>query len=312
MTVDVIEQNIADLSLDLLKTLLADNTTGHCIVWATDNYAKYGHEYEAGREILSELIIGQNTHIIQPRVSKALVEQTQRTRDRAEVFTPSWVCNEQNNLIDEAWFGRKNVFNEGTGDTWKVTQSPVFFPSGKTWTDYVDARRLEVSCGEAPYLVSRYDTVSGKPIPLRARIGLLDRKMRVVNENADGAEEWSKWTRRAFESVYGYDYQGDNVLLARENLLISYIEYYAQRFDKKPTLAEAQKIAKVIAWNIWQMDGLTYLPPNCEEESPYEQMTLSDFAEDERFTSSPCIIYDWRARRKIEFRSLMNGGREHG
>jgi hypothetical protein len=30
----------------------------------------------------------------------------------AEVFTPSWICNAQNNLIDNTWFGRDNVFNK--------------------------------------------------------------------------------------------------------------------------------------------------------------------------------------------------------
>ena len=30
----------------------------------------------------------------------------------AEVFTPSWICNAQNNLIDNAWFERKDVFNK--------------------------------------------------------------------------------------------------------------------------------------------------------------------------------------------------------
>ena len=128
VTIDVIEQDIADISPDLLKILLADETTGRCIVWATDNYVKYGEEYEASREILPELIVGQNTHIIQPRVSKALVEQTQRTRDKAEVFTPSWVCNEQNNLIDEAWFGKKNVFNRAQDHAWKVNRKPISFP----------------------------------------------------------------------------------------------------------------------------------------------------------------------------------------
>ena len=128
VTIDVIEQDIADISPDLLKILLADETTGRCIVWATDNYVKYGEEYEASHEILPELIVGQNTHIIQPRVSKALVEQTQRTRDKAEVFTPSWVCNEQNNLIDEAWFGKKNVFNRAQDHAWKVNRKPISFP----------------------------------------------------------------------------------------------------------------------------------------------------------------------------------------
>lgn len=47
----------------------------------------------------------------------------------------------------------------------------------------MDARRIEISCGEAPYLVSRYDTVTGEFIELLSRIVLLDRKLRVVTEN---------------------------------------------------------------------------------------------------------------------------------
>lgn len=39
------------------------------------------------------------------------------------------------------------------------------FSEDKDWRKYVDARRLEISCGEAPYLVSRYDTVTGCEIP---------------------------------------------------------------------------------------------------------------------------------------------------
>ena len=58
------------------------------------------------------LITGPNSMIIRPRVAKETNEQLRRTRDKAEVFTPSWVCNEQNNLVDEAWFGRKDVFNK--------------------------------------------------------------------------------------------------------------------------------------------------------------------------------------------------------
>lgn len=54
---------------------------------------------------------GANGHVIMPRVLKSRDTQTARSRDMAEVFTPSWICNAQNNLIDEAWFGRKEVFN---------------------------------------------------------------------------------------------------------------------------------------------------------------------------------------------------------
>ena len=41
--------------------------------------------------------------------------------------------------------------------------------------------RMEITCGEAPYLVSRYDTTTGEPIPIGRRIGLLDRKLCVIN-----------------------------------------------------------------------------------------------------------------------------------
>jgi len=35
------------------------------------------------------------------RVKKISKDKIRRTKERAEVFTPLWICNEQNNLIDE-------------------------------------------------------------------------------------------------------------------------------------------------------------------------------------------------------------------
>lgn len=101
-----------------------------------------------------------------------------------------------------------------------------FDNTGKTWKEYVDAKRLEISCGEAPYIVSFYDAVSGKEIPLSNRIGLLDRKLRVVNENATSDEDWNIWALRALESVYGYEFQGDNLILARINVFASFVAWY--------------------------------------------------------------------------------------
>jgi hypothetical protein len=65
-------------------------------------------------------------------------------------------------------------------------------------------------------LVSRYDTVTGKPIPIERRIGLLDRKIRVASENTTTCEEWLRWTLRAFQSVYAYEFQGDNNLVHKK------------------------------------------------------------------------------------------------
>jgi len=105
--IDIVEQHIADRSLDLLKILLKDKTTGKYIKWCTDNYSSLGEGYQFDQEMEPQLVIGRNTHLIQPRVAKSIEEQTQRTRDKAEVFTPIWIVNEQNNLVDEAWFGRE-------------------------------------------------------------------------------------------------------------------------------------------------------------------------------------------------------------
>ena len=56
-----------------------------------------------------ELVTGEYRYIIMPRVLKDKYQQAKRSKDKAEVFTPSWVCNAQNNLVDEAWFERKTI-----------------------------------------------------------------------------------------------------------------------------------------------------------------------------------------------------------
>ena len=67
---------------------------------------------------------------------------------------------------------------------------------------YVDERRMEITCGEAPYLVSRYNAATGKIIPLKQRIGLLERKIRVVKENSDNETDWLKWSKHAFLNLF--------------------------------------------------------------------------------------------------------------
>ena len=244
--IDILEQEISDISDGLFSILLKDRTTQNNICWATDHYKSYGSSYYPQEPIKKNLVTGDNTFIVQPRVAKTLSEQVKRTKEKAEVFTPSWVCNEQNNLIDEAWFSRKDVFNTLASKSWTATKEKISFPTNKTWHDYVNAKRLEITCGEAPYLVSRYDTVTGKEIAIEERIGLLDRKLRIVNENTGNEEDWIEWVVRAYESTYGYEYQGDNILIARENLLYTFIEYMEYKFSHKPSTAQLKKIARKI------------------------------------------------------------------
>lgn len=204
--IDILEESVHSLDRELLNILLYDRTTRKNILWATVDYVSYGPEFGEFCEITPELVTGKYADLIQPRITKSQSARLGRTRDKAEVFTPSWICNKQNNLIDQQWFGRENVFNIENGESWTVISEPISFEGHKKgWEKYVDVPRIEITCGEAPYLVSRYDTVTGEKIPLERRIGLLDRKMRIVREKTTTAEEWLSWAQRAFESVYGFE-----------------------------------------------------------------------------------------------------------
>lgn len=277
-TVDIDE---GKWSKDVLQILLIDRTTNRNIIWGTDDYEPLGKEYNSHYPILFELITGKNSGVIQPRILKTKESQGNRTKGKAEVFTPSWVCNAQNNLVDNAWFDSENIFNKETEKGWETTTKKIKFPDKKdrTWQKYVDERRLEITCGEAPYLVSRYDAVSGEPLELKDRIGMLDRKMRVVAETTESEEEWLKWSERAFQSVYGFEFQGDSLLIARENLLASYCDYMEDKLHRQPTEKELINIGKIVSWNLWQMDGLSYTIPYEEAVDPREQMTLFDLQE---------------------------------
>ena len=207
MLIDIREDDLLALSAEVLDTLLRDHTTGKNIFWATHDYEALGSEYDYHAQILPSLITGEHGMVIRPRVLKPKEQQTDRAKDMAEVFTPSWVCNAQNNLVDEAWFGRKDVFNveDHEKHTWKPNPLKIEFPKDKTWKDYLRATRMEMTCGEAPYLVSRYDATTGEPIPLEQRIGLLDRKLRVISENVDVSGEWLEWAQIAYKNIYGFE-----------------------------------------------------------------------------------------------------------
>lgn len=179
-----------------------------------------------------------------------------------------------NNYCDEEWFGRENVFNILREKEWDITKEKIEFPKDKTWQQYVDSRRLEITCGEAPYMVSRYDAATGEIIPLKDRIGILDRKIRIVNENTDNEKDWLKWTVRAFQSAYGYEYQGDDLLIGRINLLMTFVDYLDNRWHREADVKELKRIANIIVWNFWQMDGLTGTVPLGEPEEEIYQYSL--------------------------------------
>lgn len=172
---DIIDLKSHPVSI-ALNLLLKDRITEKNIIFATDAYDGVDFTMPITKKILSG-----NSVDIRPHVSKSMEEQALRTRKKAEVFTPSWICNKMNNHCDTEWFGRENVFNVEQDHEWIPTEDKIEFPDGKSWKDYVDSKRLEITCGEAPYLVSRYDAATGEIIPIHNRIGILDRKLRIIS-----------------------------------------------------------------------------------------------------------------------------------
>lgn len=239
----------------ILPVLLQDHTTGKTIIWATEPPP------ELGVGFADEITLEQLGRIqLVPRVQKRLAEQKKRTHNKAEVFTPTWVCKKMTDVAE------KDLQSEG-------------------WKEYIDKTCLEVTCGEAPFLVSRYDTVTGKMIDVSDRIGLLDRKLKVVTKHCSEYSLWLNYAMNAYMSTYGYEWQGDNLLLARCNLFLTLMENFRLLFgneieNHRMSQVLIDAIAEVISWNIWQMDGLKKTVPR---------------------TDIHCKIKDWKTGKEILF-----------
>lgn len=323
----------------ILETLLCDRTTGRNIIWADNEYEALGDGYMGDDEITVEKITGLNSGVIKPRIAKEQEKQSQRTKTRAEVFTPSWLCNQMNNDLDEVWFGRRDVFNsEATTEdgvkTWAATTEPIAFPKkkGHGWHAYVEKSRLEITCGEAPFVCSRYDTVTGDELPVGERVGFLDRKLRIVTEKTKTRKEWVRRALDALRATYGFEYQGDNLLIARINVLETFVEHLRDRWSSNPTQEEIEQAAWIVSWNFWQMNGFTDAVPTnkmgaevestlgtFEEPEPepiqpslfdlFDDMFTGETAEETkeeepRKTVPLCVIYDWQNGEPFEFAIL--------
>ena len=283
LTVDISEEGIANDSGTLLTILLKDRTTNKNVVWASPSYEGMGKPFCADQPIKKNLIIGPYDSIIQPRVEKNKRNQEIRTRKRGEVFTPPWLVDKQVSI----------VMNE-IGD--------ISFES------FIALRWLELACGEAPYIVTRYDSVSGDIIPVDKRVGFLDRKLQRIAEESTTEKEFIKWSKIAYESSYGYELQGDSLVLARENLLLSFCEHYDCKFGKLPTMKVIKQIANIISYNIFQMNGLTKQTPYSSDSKNNIQLNLFDEVNDqEKKGDMFTLVKDWKNKVLVSVDSISKG-----
>lgn len=228
---------------ELTEILLKDHTTGGNILWATDSHGSPTSQIDV-----------EASSTIKPRVEKVRAEQKARTKKKAEVFTPTWIIKKMVDEVDKDFKGL--ALEEYTGKTW-----------------------LEITCGEGPYICSRYDTVTGESLTLDQRVGFLDRKLQRISSEVDDHDEWTSLAVLAYQASYEYEYQGDSLFLARKNLLLTFIDYYEDKFGKSPAYEHVKEIANIISYNLFQMDGLKYTVPNTDIKS-----TIKDWAASEMVT----------------------------
>lgn len=279
------------------------------IIWATDSYMKHGKGYAPTKQIKREQITGVNGKLIQPRAAKSKEEQKYRTKEKAEVFTPLKIVGEMNMAINWA------------SGLWPATD--------ENWIDYISEKRLEITCGEAPFIAGRYDPVkeSSVVVPINKRVGFLDYKLRVVSEFADSEDDWLKYAEVALKASYGYEWQGDNLLIARENILLTVEDFYRDFCENKLKLKSKQYLpkdklewfAEIISWNIWQMDGLKYvIPLSGEPPAPFVDksqlvLALSTIEPDKKKPKAPANhsgkyakIKDWDKNKTVKFVDIAN------
>lgn len=299
--IDILE-NVLRKKGPLLDVLLFDRTTKKNIIWATDSYESLGKVYGAKMRIFPDLVTGEYGLLIQPRAAKSLDEQRRRTKEKAEVFTPLKIIEQINKGV------------EG------------YQPDKNNWQAYTRELKLEITCGEAPFIVSRYNPTAhtGKLIKLENRVGFLDRKLRIVSKYCDNKSDWLFWAKEALKASYGYEWQGDNVLLARENLLYTLIDYYRAKFKRLPAPAVQEEFAEIISWNIFQMDGLkNVVPMSCRHENIvipgastlFEQIPKKiekhecegcKFNRPQKHNGKYVKIMDWSKNRVVRFVDLLD------
>lgn len=284
--VNIQENMLREKMPTILDILLIDRTTSTTrtkknIIWANKNYIQYGFkEYSAEAQMQPNLVTGIHGQLIMPRALKPRKLREERTKSKAEVFTPTWIVKKQNDEIDK-YYKNDNL------ETYV----------GRTW--------LEITCGEAPYMVSRYDMETGEINLISDRVGFVDRKLKRINAEVEDKEEWQRLAEEAFKSSYGFEWNGDSLLLARENLLYTYRDYYYAKWLEEPVFGLFEDVAKIISYNVFQMDGLKYIIPLSEkkEKTVYQTISLLDNDPEEQRIIKPgkrVKIMNWKTN-KMEF-----------
>lgn len=209
---------MTDLTDDIKSLLLEDMTTGKNI---------YMGNGETEEDFYAPVTLERTKEFLH-RWEKSRKEQDKRKANKAEVYTP-YACVKK--MTDLFW------------DDPEVRK--------------LSATYLEITCGEAPFITTLRDMQDGRPIPVEERVGILDRKLAEADRLSETDSDFLPLAYLALTSVYGYEFQGDNLFFGRCNVLTCFLEAYERRYKAPAPAWVVNEAAEVVRWNFWQMDGLS-------------------------------------------------------
>ena len=175
--IDILESSLRKRG-KLLDILLQDKTTGKNIIWVTDSYKNHDAAFNPEMPIKPDLVTGENGKLIQPRAAKSREEQQRRTKVKGEVFTPFETIAAMN------------------GAVYKSIKPSI--DDKNDWKRYIKEPILEITCGEAPFIVTRYNPAvhTNKIKDVNIRVGFLDKKLQVVSGHCTSKTEGYARRRR--------------------------------------------------------------------------------------------------------------------
>lgn len=112
--------------------------------------------------------------------------------------------------------------------------------------------------------------------------------------------------KTAYQSSYGFEWNGDSLLLARENLLLTYRDFYFEKWQCEPSVDELIQIATIISYNLFQMDGLKGIVPLSQKTEIINNHQADLFNEIKAQTiivhhGQRVRIKDWKTKKLIDF-----------
>jgi len=327
---------LASVSDEILSILLKDYTTGKNILWGTDNYTGLGAGFCADDSIDKKDVGGYNSNFIHPVIAK---EGEARTEDIIS-FVKNIISlvpdNEEEEPIKEIIDGNlvytsDTIVDENEENAEKPEKINFFYqsssiekaekflpyetayfavkPDNPINYNLISKQFFVKNCGEGQYFVTRYDNTTGKTISISERGGIVDKKLSSLGNDL-AEDEWQNWAKDAYRSVYGYEFCGTKLLIARANLLLTYEEYYEDVFGLPITEKDLKEVANIIIRNIIQADGKKgVIPYSCGENKAVQ---LSFFDMDNQGICEGCLsgnnllhrgifasYYDWDKDKNI-------------